>query len=225
MKTNNNNEKGKFIVVEGIDGAGKTTTCHHLVDALKSHCIPVIFTNEPGGTELGRMIKNIFRSSLDIEPEAELLMIQAARAQHIKTVLLPAIEKGTWIVCDRYTLSTIVYQGLGRKLGQHNCPISRHLLPCLLPDFTIILDLPVAEAKKRMAARGEASDRFEKMGSHFFEVARDFYYRHGKLDLGAPSPRVLVDANRPPDEVNASAIHKLERHFDIELIEATNAPK
>ena len=182
----------RFITFEGIEGCGKTTQIR-LADAwLRERGIPVVATAEPGGTPLGRKIREILlnRGSCAIGAEAELLLFAAARAQHVRETILPALEAGRWVLCDRFSDATAAYQGFGRGLDAVFIrTLNDFSAFSLKPDLTLLFDLPVeaglARAKKRTAGiRPEAAeDRFEQEEKAFHGKVREGY-----LNLAAEEP-------------------------------------
>lgn len=169
--------RGFFITVEGSEGAGKTTALDFLEGALRDAGVDVLRTREPGGTRLGEQLREVLLDpgSGEVAPVAELLIIFAARAQHLQERVLPALARGQWVLCDRFTDATFAYQGAGRGLGeavvaQLECLVQGELRP----DLTVLLDLPVAEGLARAAGRGEL-DRFEREEVAFFERVRACY--------------------------------------------------
>lgn len=162
--------KGYFLTIEGCEGAGKSTLVASLAEYLRSIEKTVLTTHEPGGTALGEKIRTLLLKQQNelIVPSAELLLILAARAQHIETVIKPELEKGNWVICDRFHDSTIAYQGGGRGLGvDYVSELCLKTTQFFQPDFTILIDIDIEEGLKRskrllkpFAAEGEG-DRFE----------------------------------------------------------------
>jgi dTMP kinase len=183
---------GKFVTFEGGEGSGKTTQTKLASDWLRERGIPVVATAEPGGTPLGRKIREILlnRGSCAIGAEAELLLFAAARAQHVRETILPALEEGQWVLCDRFADATLAYQGFGRGLDAAFIrTLNAFSAFSLKPDLTLLFDLPLetglARAEKR-AAGGcpeAAEDRFEREGRTFHERIRKGY-----LSLAAEEP-------------------------------------
>ena len=174
----------QFITFEGGEGSGKTTQIKLAADWLSERGIPVLSTAEPGGTPLGRKIREILlnRGSWAIGAEAELLLFAAARAQHVRETILPALEAGKWVLCDRFADATLAYQGFGRELNVAFIRTLNDFSTCLLkPDLTLLFDLPaeagLERAKKRTAGvRPEAAeDRFEQEERAFHGRIRDGY--------------------------------------------------
>jgi len=171
------NRPGLFITVEGSEGAGKTTALDFLEAALRDAKIDVLRTREPGGTALGEELRDLLLTVRDdaIDPMAELLMVFAARAQHLRQRIVPALEAGVWVLCDRFTDATYAYQGAARGLGFDAIAQLEQLVQgSLRPDLTLLLDLPVKEGLERARNRG-ALDRFEQEKLEFFERVSNCY--------------------------------------------------
>lgn len=169
---------GLFITIEGVEGAGKSTNIPFLKKLLEDAGKDVVVTREPGGTRLGENIRNLLLDpdrELAMHPEAELLLMFAARAQHFHQVILPALKEGKTVLCDRFTDASFAYQGAGRgipigKIAQ----LQTWLLGDLRPNLTLIFDIDVQAGLERAATRGEP-DRFEQEKIDFFQRIRDFY--------------------------------------------------
>lgn len=177
--------KGKFITIEGGEGAGKSTNIDFIRQHLTEQGIDLLCTREPGGTEYAEQIRDLLLSHKHepLDPTAELLLIFAARAQHLNELILPALERGQWVLCDRFTDATYAYQGAGRGLGYEQVSRLENLVQGeLRPDLTVILDIPVELGMARVHKRGER-DRFESEQMHFFETIRQAY-----LDLAQANP-------------------------------------
>jgi dTMP kinase len=170
--------RGLFITVEGVEGAGKSTNIPFLEKLLKDAGQDVIVTREPGGTRLGEHIRNLLldpERELHIHPEAELLLMFAARAQHFHEVIWPALTAGKTVLCDRFTDASFAYQGAGRGIDVGKiAALQTWLQGDLRPDLTLVFDLDVNTGIQRAATRG-APDRFEKEKLEFFQRIRDFY--------------------------------------------------
>ena len=193
--------EGKFITLEGIDGVGKSTQMACIVRLLKQAGIDHIATREPGGTPLAEEIRRLLLEVRD-EPVAglaELLLVFAARAQHLEERIRPALEAGVWVVSERFTDATYAYQGAARGLSQHVIGQLESLVQgAFQPHLTLYLDAPLATAAERMGDR--SGDRFEREGAAFFHRVREGYLSRAKLH-----PRmVVVDAARPVGEVSAA---------------------
>ena len=181
---------GKFISIEGIEGVGKTTHCELIVECISRAGHDVVRTREPGGTELGEAIRALLLnpSLPPMAPITELMLMFAARAEHLDKVIGPALERGTWVVCDRFTDATYAYQGGGRGLDKQTIATLETLAQgTLRPHLTVLLDVPVELALSRATARG-TPDRFELEQIEFFERVRRHF-----LDIAAREPhRVTV---------------------------------
>lgn len=197
--------RGRFITFEGGEGCGKSTQVVRLAAALEERGLKVLLTREPGGTRLSELIRTLLKDEAEDPPvdRAELLLFLAARAQLVHNVIAPALEAGTWVISDRFSDSTVAYQGYGRGLPVDFVRRANDFA-CegLRPDLTFLLDLDPATAERRMrgreAATNTSADRIERAGSGFH--AR---LRKGFLELAAAdAPRFsVVDASKSPDEV------------------------
>ena len=199
----------KFITVEGVEGAGKSTNLAFICDYLKQKDIDFCVTREPGGTDLAEQIRELLLVNRT-EPMAcmtELLLIFAARAQHLQEFIMPALERGQWVICDRFTDATYAYQGAGRHMGTDIVSSLEQLVQGdLRPDLTIILDVPLSVSKQRINKRGEL-DRFEQENDEFFERVRKAY--HARAEQQA-SRYEIVDASVALDQVQAQLKQVLE---------------
>ncbi|MCY1279295.1 Thymidylate kinase [compost metagenome] len=191
---------GLFITLEGPEGAGKSTNRDYLAERLREHDVEVVLTREPGGTPLAERIRELLLAPSD-EPmaaDAELLLVFAARAQHLAQVIRPALARGAVVLCDRFTDATYAYQGGGRGLSEARiAELERFVQGELRPDLTLVFDLPVEVGLARAAARGRL-DRFEQEGRAFFEAVRQTYLRHA---AAAPTRYRIVDAAQPLAQV------------------------
>ena len=194
-------ERGRFIVLEGADGVGKTTQVALLSAWMDALGVASLITREPGGTPVGEAIRSVVlhRADLDVPPESELLLILAARAAFVRQVVRPALESGTTVVADRFALSTLAYQGYGRGLELDRVRAGIDIATGgLRPDLYVLLDLPVEEASERRSRSAAAPDRIEREGAAFRRAVRDGY-----LALVESEPDVeLVDARGTPEEVH-----------------------
>lgn len=192
--------KGLFITLEGIEGVGKTTQVDYLGELFRRNGNTVCITREPGGTSVGEAIRDILLSSsdLDISDETELLMIFAARAQHLKRVIEPALARHEVVICDRFTDASFAYQGGGRGIAKEKI---QHLLTWvqgeMQPDLTLLLDTPVEIGLSRAGKRGEL-DRFESESIEFFESIRQEYLSLAKAE---PDRIVIIDATPNLEDV------------------------
>jgi dTMP kinase len=206
----------RFITFDGIEGCGKTTQLRLAEEWLRGRGIPVLATAEPGGAPLGLQIRGILlnRRSWKIGAEAELLLFEAARAQHVAETIVPALEDGKWVLCDRYTDATLAYQGFGRGIDARlittvNTFASRGLYPLM----TILFDLPVETGLKRARQRAAnvaqetAEDRFEQEDMNFHKAVRNGY-----LQLAAVEPHRFrtVNAVGSPEQIHKEVCHFLE---------------
>ncbi|NCV98202.1 MAG: dTMP kinase [Actinobacteria bacterium] len=197
-----------FITFEGIDGVGKSTQ----LDMLEKHLIAqgreVVRTLEPGGTELGQEIRHLLlHRKGDVAPRSEALLYAADRAHHVETKIKPALASGKVVLSDRYFDSSVAYQGAARELDvQEVKDISMWAIDRLLPDLTVLLDLPAQEAMNRRGNKGTEPDRLEREQVEFFERARDEYLRM------ANEPRFLVvDANLSPEEIHSQVLERVAK--------------
>ncbi len=196
---------GKFITLEGGEGAGKSTQAELLRKRLAARGIDVLMTREPGGSPRAEAIRAVLLSgqAKRLGPMAETLLFYVARDSHLELTIRPALARGTWVVCDRFHDSTRAYQGAagGVPIAAIDA-LERIVVGPTRPNLTIILDLPAEEGLKRAAARAEASDeqtdRFESMSLRFHENLRQEF-----LEIAKAEPRrcVVIDANRPVEEV------------------------
>lgn len=191
---------GKFIVVEGMEGCGKTTNMQFIQSYLATYQIPLVVTREPGGTPLAEEIRALLLANRDenVSEEAELLLMFAARAQHLAQKIKPALNNRQWVLCDRFTDATYAYQGGGRQLSQNTIAILETLVQKeLRPDLVIILDVPIEKGLERAAQRGNL-DRFEQEKKDFFERVREVYLKRAEE---YPNRYKVVDASLSIEEV------------------------
>ena len=186
---------GKFITIEGIEGAGKTTCIQVVTEVTERQGISAIHTREPGGTDLGEDLRNLLlgHKHIGMSDDAELLMMFAARAQHIAQKIQPALDDGKWVLCDRFTDATYAYQGYGRGIPLEKiASLENWVQGALRPDLTLLMDLPVEVGMER-AGKRSAPDRFESEAWDFFERIRKGY-----LSIAAEQPsRVkVIDASQ-----------------------------
>lgn len=167
--------RGRFITLEGIDGAGKSSHMAWLEDYFGRQGASVVTTREPGGTPLGEALRQIvLHESMHLETEA--LIMFAARREHIEVVIRPALEAGRWVLCDRFTDATFAYQGGGRGLDRERIEaLARWVHPDLQPDLTLLFDVAPEQAVGRLAGTGNAPDRFERERLDFFHRVREVY--------------------------------------------------
>ncbi len=190
-------QRGCFITLEGLDGAGKSTHVQWLVDRLHDKGLSVLSTREPGGTELGERLRDLLLNCA-MQAKTEALLMFAARCEHVNQVILPALRQGTWVVCDRYTDASYAYQGGGRQLGSSAVQVLENwALDGLQPDCSWLFDVPLAVARERLTSAREP-DRFEQEGAAFFERTRQAYH-----ERVAQQPQRLrpLDSTLPIDEI------------------------
>jgi len=214
--------RGKFITFEGLDGCGKSTQIEKLADALRAQKLPVVVTREPGGTPIGEKIRKLLLDgkTTGLSPFAELALMFAARAQHIKEVIQPALNEGHIVLCDRFTDSSEAYQGGGRKLGSEPV-LELHKILCgnFQPDLTILMDSDVATSVQRARRRNRDQgprkndeNRFEQENRAFFERVRSVYLATAERE----SHRVVViDARGTPEETHRRIMEVVRRKLKL----------
>jgi len=203
---------GRFITLEGTEGVGKSTNLRFIESVLQQHQIRYQLTREPGGTPLAEQVRELLLANRDedVADDAELLLVFAARAQHLEQVIRPTLAEGRWVLCDRFTDATFAYQGGGRGLskvmiGQLETMVQRGLQP----DLTILLDLPVDIGLARARQRGDL-DRFENERMAFFEQVRDAYLERAAAD---PERFAVIDASGTLEQVQQQIAVVLERYL------------
>lgn len=193
-------ERGRFIVLEGLEGAGKSTAISTIKHFLTPRVPELIITREPGGTTVGESIRQIIKTELPHEPldaRAELLLFYAARVQLLEQVILPALARGAWVIADRFELSTFAYQGGGREVAlDFIYQLSAHCLQGLQPDLTLFLDIKPQTGLHRALLRSKM-DRIESESIVFFERVYQSYHDH----LSRFNPVEIIDAGKSLDEV------------------------
>jgi dTMP kinase len=192
--------RGCFITVEGTEGVGKSSNIAFIQATLQQAGIEVVATREPGGTKLGEEVRELLldHRHAGMSSDTELLLMFAARAQHIEQVIKPALDKGQWVLCDRFTDATYAYQGGGRGIANERiATLETWVQGTLRPDITVLLDLPVEIGLARAGARG-AADRFEKEQQTFFEQVRNAYLAQAEK---SPGRYRIIDASRTLNEV------------------------
>ena len=184
--------RGKFITFEGVDGAGKSSHIEAVVAMLRERGLAVASTREPGGTTVGERLRELLLDpACRIAGESEAMLMFAARREHLIEVIVPALEQGTWVVCDRFTDATFAYQGGGQGVDWSRLlDLERWVHAGVRPDLTLFFDLPLAEARTRLAAAGR-HDRFERQDGAFFERVRAGYLRRAAED---PRRITVIDA-------------------------------
>ena len=190
--------RGRFITIEGIDGAGKSTQTANLLKFLKEKGIDLVHTREPGGTPPGEKIRAMILSD-EMGATAETLLFFAARAEHVEKVIRPALDAGRWVVSDRFTDATYAYQAGGKGFPGEKIEALEHwTLGSFEPDLTILFDIAPEKAAERLRARAGDEDRFERMGVDFFTRVRNAYLERARK---SPKRFLIVDAEQTPGEV------------------------
>jgi dTMP kinase len=211
-RTGEESNRGRFVVLEGVEGAGKSTQVRMLGEWLESCGITFTLTREPGGTEVGEAIRNVVQDQpeLSVPPETELMLYLAARAAFVKEVALPVLERGELLIADRFSLSTLAYQGFGRGLDLEEVRrMDRFASGGVAPDVYVVLDLPAEEGRARQKAAGMKKDRLEISGRGFLEVVV-----RGYRELAGIEENVrLVDARGTPVEVQTRVREVLRREL------------
>lgn len=205
--------RGKLITFEGTEGVGKTTNMDFVAELLQRRSIAFVRTREPGGTPVAERIRTVLLdpTSEPIAPDAELLLIFAARAQHLARVIRPALDAGTWVLCDRFTDATYAYQGGGRGLPRDRiASLERHVQGSLQPDLTIYLDMPIEAGLARIDEADR--DRFEREQRIFFERVRGVYLERARTYARFRT----IDAARPLAEVQKSIAELVLRFIDVQ---------
>lgn len=200
--------QGKFITLEGMEGVGKSSHIGLVVEMLQSRGIDAVATREPGGTRLGERIRELLLNQDDlpaIHADAELLLIFAARAEHLQQLILPALSAGRWVVCDRFTDASYAYQGAGRGITHERIAALEHWIQgALRPHLTLLLDSKVETALARMRARGARNrDRYERETIEFFVRVRDGYR---KLAARQPHRFKIINADGSLDYVRRQIV-------------------
>ena len=218
--------RGRFITFEGLDGCGKSTQVERLASVLRTHGVSVVVTREPGGTPTGEKIRQLLldTGTSGLSPLAELALMFASRAQHIKEVIQPALAEGRVVLCDRFTDSTEAYQGAGRKLGSEPV-LALHHIVCgdLQPELTIFMDSEIAasveRARRRNRARAVNNGRGKRDENRFELENRAFFgrVRHAYLAIAAREPQrvVVVDARGAAAETHAQIVEIVRRRLKL----------
>jgi dTMP kinase len=209
---NNAPARGRFITFEGIDGAGKTTCIEGAAATLRDRGIPLVMTREPGGTPVGNAIRSLLLDPVNaMLPGTETLLLFAARFEHIHRVILPALESGQWVLCDRFIDATIAYQGGGRGMPiERITQLADWVHPTLVPDLTVLLEIDVGTAVHRISGRGDA-DRFESEASAFHERVAAMYRAQAERE---PQRIRSVRSDVSPGEVRARVADVISRWLE-----------
>lgn len=203
---------GRFITLEGTEGVGKSTNLRFIESVLRQHQISYQLTREPGGTPLAEEVRELLLANRDedVADDAELLLVFAARAQHLARVIRPTLAEGRWVLCDRFTDATFAYQGGGRGLSKEMISqLEAMVQRGLQPDLTILLDLPVEIGLARASQRGDL-DRFENERVAFFEQVRNAYLERAAAD---PERFAVIDASGTLEQVQQQIAAVLERYL------------
>ena len=196
--------RGRFVTLEGVDGAGKSTHVAYIADAIRARGHRVVTTREPGGTPLGEALRELVLHR-PMTHDTETLLVFAARREHVEQVIRPALARGDWVLCDRYTDASHAYQGGGHGVDRARIDALAHWVhgDCN-PALTILFDVPLAVSRERLAraaGEGRALDRFEREEGGFAERVRAAYLERAGAE---PARFRIVDSTRPPAEVRAA---------------------
>lgn len=200
--------RGRFITLDGSEGVGKSTQIALLADWLAARDIPAHFTREPGGTPLGEHLRALLlHPQTQADPYSELLMILAARNEHLVREIRPRLARGQWVICDRYNDSTYAYQGEARGIPAAHIAALEAALPAHLePDLRLILGLPPEEAQARLRQRNQQQDRFEQENADFFDAVNRCYRERARA-----ANACWIDASGTPQQVFARIANALEQ--------------
>lgn len=204
--------KGFFITLEGGEGAGKSTLQQGMAARLRAAGLEVVVTREPGGTELGKRLRQELLNGGHVEPVAELLLYAADRAQHVAQIIAPAVRRGAVVICDRFSDSTVAYQGYGRQLDKKQiAALNKLAQQGLAPHLTLWLDIPVKDGLARTQRRG-AADRLEAEALAFHERVRKGFRALAKAE---PRRIARLDARQPAEAVLAEALRLTARRLKV----------
>jgi len=213
-------KRGWFIVLEGPDGSGKTTQAHLLAERLSSDGYPSIATEEPGGTDTGRFIREIILNpSISISPKTELFLFLADRAEHVQKIIKPALDEGRIVVCSRYIYSTLVYQGFVRKVAptEFLLNMNKYATDELVPDMVFYIDvdpektLPKAKEDSSITRKYPGGDRIEKEGLDFQQMVRKGYQQIAEL---LKDFFIIIDGNRSIEEISETLYTLVKRRLE-----------
>ncbi len=207
-------DPGKFITVEGGEGAGKSTQARLLGEALRERGVDTLVTREPGGARGAEAIRSLLLDPAGTwQPMSEALLHFAARREHLSETIEPALATGRWVVCDRFTDSTAAYQGAGRGLGQAAVEgLHRTVIGDFAPDLTLVLDIPVDDGATRLDTRRRRRDRYERMDASFHQRVRDAFLDIAQRD---PTRCVVIDARGPIERVQEAVWRAVADRFGI----------
>jgi dTMP kinase len=205
-------QRGRFITLEGGEGAGKTTQTDLLVQALQARGLPVLRTREPGGSPGAELLRGILLAGeIDWSPRAETLLHFAARAEHVAKTIEPALAEGTWVICDRFYDSTMAYQGYGQGADRAFIAAQIELLG-IVPDVTVVLDVPEAVAGVRLRQRGNSADRYDRLGPDFHARVRNGFRTIARDE---PARCIEVDASGDVAAVHTAILGRMVQRFGL----------
>ena len=207
--------KPRFITLDGIDGAGKSTNLAVMKAWFEKHQLPVLFTREPGGTPAGEALREILLNpATQVSLRTETLLMFAARQQHLETVILPALKNGTYVVSDRFTDATFAYQGGGRGVPLQDIATLEHWVQGdFRPDLTLLLDVPLEVSMARINQTRE-KDRFEQEEAEFFNRVREVYLQRANEQ---PERYAVIDSSQSLDAVKNQIETALDSHFELNV--------
>ena len=207
--------KPRFITLDGIDGAGKSTNLAVMKAWFEKHKLPVLFTREPGGTPAGEALREILLNpATQVSLRTETLLMFAARQQHLETVILPALKNGTHVVSDRFTDATFAYQGGGRGVPLQDIATLEHWVQGdFRPDLTLLLDVPLEVSMARISQTRE-KDRFEQEAAEFFNRVREVYLQRATKQ---PERYAVIDSSQSLDAVKTQIETALDSHFGLNV--------
>ena len=207
--------KPRFITLDGIDGAGKSTNLAVMKAWFEKHKLPVLFTREPGGTPAGEALREILLNpATQVSLRTETLLMFAARQQHLETIILPALKNGTHVVSDRFTDATFAYQGGGRGVPLQDIATLEHWVQGdFRPDLTLLLDVPLEVSMARINQTRE-KDRFEQEEAEFFNRVREVYLQRANEQ---PERYAVIDSSQSLDEVKNQIETALDSHFGLNV--------
>ena len=207
--------KPRFITLDGIDGAGKSTNLAVMKAWFEKHQLPVLFTREPGGTPAGEALREILLNpATQVSLRTETLLMFAARQQHLETVILPALKNGTHVISDRFTDATFAYQGGGRGVPLQDIATLEHWVQGdFRPDLTLLLDVPLEVSMARISQTRE-KDRFEQEEAEFFNRVREVYLQRANEQ---PERYVVIDSSQSLDAVKNQIETALDSHFGLNV--------
>lgn len=205
---------GKFITLEGTEGAGKSTNLNFIKTWLTEQGVEVMTTREPGGTDIGEAVRDLLlnQAYTEMHADTELLLMFASRAQHLQEKILPALAAGKWVISDRFTDASYAYQGGARGMGfERIADIERWVQQGVQPDTTFLFDLPIEIGMARVASRGNETDRFEQEKHDFFKKVRDAYLMRANQ---TPARYEILDASQSLEAVQAAIVNRLKSLID-----------